>query len=64
MKEQDCLRRFLFEELGVRGEWVRLQTSWEQAKQYQQLSEGVQEKLAKQWPQLFYCQQPLSLRVL
>lgn len=47
MKEQDCLRRFLFEELGVRGEWVRLQTSWQQSKQYQQLSEGVQEKLGE-----------------
>lgn len=47
MKEQDCLRRFLFEELGVRGEWVRLQTSWQDAKQYQQLSEGVQEQLGE-----------------
>jgi len=47
MKEQDCLRRFLFEELGVRGEWVRLQTSWQKAKQYQQLSAGVQEKLGQ-----------------
>ncbi len=47
MKEQDCLRRFLFEELGVRGEWVRLQTSWQQAKQYQQLSAGVQGQLGQ-----------------
>jgi len=47
MKEQDCLRRFLFEQLGVRGEWVRLETSWQQAKQYQQLSVGVQEKLGE-----------------
>jgi molecular chaperone Hsp33 len=47
MKEQDCLRRFLFEDLGVRGEWVRLQTSWQQAKQYQQLSAGVQEQLGQ-----------------
>jgi len=47
MKEQDCLRRFLFEELGVRGEWVRLQVSWQKAKQYQQLSAGVQEKLGQ-----------------
>ncbi|MGZ4958890.1 MAG: Hsp33 family molecular chaperone HslO [Methylomonas sp.] len=37
MKQQDCLRRFLFEELGVRGEWVRLQDSWQQAKQHQVL---------------------------
>ncbi len=47
MKEQDCLRRFLFEELGLRGEWVRLEQSWQQAKQYQPLSVGVQEKLGQ-----------------
>lgn len=35
MKQQDCLRRFLFEDLGMRGEWVRLEHSWQQAKQYQ-----------------------------
>ncbi|NOV28182.1 MULTISPECIES: Hsp33 family molecular chaperone HslO [unclassified Methylomonas] len=37
MKQQDCLRRFIFEEHGVRGEWVRLEQSWKQAKQYQHL---------------------------
>ncbi len=37
MKQQDCLRRFLFEQHGVRGEWVRLQDSWQQAKQHQVL---------------------------
>lgn len=37
MKQQDCLRRFLFEEHGVRGEWVRLQRSWQEAKQHQTL---------------------------
>lgn len=37
MKENDSLRRFLFEELGVRGEWVRLRESWRQAKQHQVL---------------------------
>lgn len=35
MKQQDCLRRFIFEKHGVRGEWVRLQDSWQQAKQHQ-----------------------------
>lgn len=45
MKEQDCFRRFLFEELGVRGEWVRLQDSWQDAKLHQQLSACVQEQL-------------------
>ncbi|MCK5830646.1 MAG: Hsp33 family molecular chaperone HslO [Methylococcales bacterium] len=47
MNEQDCLRRFLFEELGVRGEWVRLQKSWKETKQYQQLSEAVEEQLGQ-----------------
>lgn len=28
MKEQDSFRRFLFSELGVRGEWVRLNSSF------------------------------------
>lgn len=37
MKQQDCLRRFLFENHGVRGEWVRLHDSWRQAKQHQVL---------------------------
>lgn len=37
MNQQDCLIRFLFEELGVRGEWVRLEKSWQQAKQHQTL---------------------------
>ncbi len=47
MKEQDCLRRFLFEELGVRGEWVCLHDSWQETKQHQHLSVGVQEKLGE-----------------
>ncbi|WP_198243470.1 Hsp33 family molecular chaperone HslO [methane-oxidizing endosymbiont of Gigantopelta aegis] len=37
MKQQDQLRRFLFENAGVRGEWVRLEKSWSQAKQYQKI---------------------------
>ena len=47
MKEQDCLRRFLFEELGVRGEWVRLEKSWQDTKQHQQLTTEVQEQLGQ-----------------
>lgn len=43
MKEQDCLRRFIFEELGVRGEWVRLQDSWQQAIQFQTLANDAVE---------------------
>ncbi len=41
MSEPDCLRRFLFEDLGVRGEWVHLQNSFQASKQYQSLSEDV-----------------------
>ncbi|ATG89070.1 Hsp33 family molecular chaperone HslO [Methylomonas koyamae] len=37
MKQQDCLRRFIFEEHGVRGEWVRLRTSLAAAKQHQRI---------------------------
>lgn len=37
MTQQDCLRRFLFEEAGARGVWVRLQHSLQQAKQHQSL---------------------------
>jgi len=47
MKEQDCLRRFLFEELGVRGEWVCLQESWQAAKQYQSLNTVVENQLGQ-----------------
>ncbi|MCQ8106371.1 Hsp33 family molecular chaperone HslO [Methylomonas sp. SURF-2] len=48
MKQQDCLRRFLFEDLGVRGEWVRLEQSWRQAKQHQVLvNAGVESQLGQ-----------------
>ncbi len=47
MKEYDCLRRFLFEELGVRGEWVRLQESWQAAKQHQILNSAVESQLGQ-----------------
>jgi molecular chaperone Hsp33 len=35
MPEQDCLRRFLFEQHGIRGVWVKLTDSWQAAKQHQ-----------------------------
>ncbi len=47
MKEQDCLRRFIFEEIGIRGEWVRLHDSWEDTKKNQQLDSVVQEVLGQ-----------------
>lgn len=47
MIEQDLLRRFLFEDLGVRGEWVKLTTSWQAAKLHQRGSENVQQQLGQ-----------------
>ncbi len=47
MIEQDLLRRFLFEELGVRGEWVKLTSSWQAAKAHQHGSENVQQQLGQ-----------------
>lgn len=47
MKEQDSLRRFLFEELGVRGEWVSLHDSWKQTTQHQKITEVVQVQLGQ-----------------
>ena len=47
MIEQDLLRRFLFEDLGVRGEWVKLTTSWQAAKQHQQGPQDAQQQLGQ-----------------
>lgn len=47
MKDQDVLRRFLFEELGIRGEWVKLTHSWQQAKSHQHGDELVQQQLGQ-----------------
>ncbi|MEY3288048.1 MAG: hypothetical protein RLZZ419_290 [Pseudomonadota bacterium] len=47
MIEQDLLRRFIFEDLGVRGEWVKLTTSWQGAKQHQQGPENAQLQLGQ-----------------
>ncbi|MDD5411746.1 MAG: Hsp33 family molecular chaperone HslO [Methylobacter sp.] len=47
MIEQDLLRRFLFEDLGVRGEWVKLEASWQAAKKHQRGSENVQKQLGQ-----------------
>ena len=35
MQDHDCLRRFLFEQHGIRGVWVKLTESWQAAKQHQ-----------------------------
>jgi molecular chaperone Hsp33 len=47
MIEQDLLRRFLFEDLGVRGEWVKLTTSWQAAKQHQQNPQNAELQLGQ-----------------
>jgi molecular chaperone Hsp33 len=46
MKE-DILRRFIFEAFGVRGEWVKLSKSWQNAKRNQHGNEIVQENLGQ-----------------
>lgn len=47
MKEKDILRRFIFEELGVRGEWVKLANSWQEAKQRQKGGPNVQQQFGQ-----------------
>lgn len=47
MTEHDCLRRFLFPELGLRGEWVNLTESWQAAKQFQKSPNIVQQQLGQ-----------------
>jgi molecular chaperone Hsp33 len=47
MTEHDLIRRFLFEELGVRGLWVRLENSWQSAHYHQQCPANVQLQLGQ-----------------
>ena len=47
MKEQDKLRRFLFENIGVRGEWVKLEQSWQGIRRYQEGPEHVMHQLGQ-----------------
>lgn len=47
MTEQDVLRRFLFEDLGIRGEWVKLAHSWQNTKQHQHGPEHAQLQLGQ-----------------
>jgi molecular chaperone Hsp33 len=47
MTEQDILRRFLFEDLGVRGEWVKLAGSWQKAKLHQKGCPNVLQQLGQ-----------------
>ncbi|MGJ0485890.1 MAG: Hsp33 family molecular chaperone HslO [Methylomicrobium sp.] len=45
--EADILRRFIFEEFGVRGEWVKLSNSWQNAKHNQHGDPVVYENLGE-----------------
>ncbi|MCK5889641.1 MAG: Hsp33 family molecular chaperone HslO [Methylococcales bacterium] len=47
MENEDILQRFLFEELGIRGEWVRLNKSWKETKQHQSMSSNVELQLGQ-----------------
>ncbi len=47
MSQQDVLHRFLFEELGIRGLWVRLAKSWQTAQLHQKSSIEVQLQLGQ-----------------
>ena len=47
MSQQDLLRRFVFEDLGVRGLWVRLSESWQSAQQHQHCTGDVQLQLGQ-----------------
>ena len=47
MSEQDLLRRFLFEDIGVRGLWVKLSASWQAARQHQHCPENMQLQLGQ-----------------
>ncbi len=47
MKQQDVLQRFVFQDYGIRGEWVRLQESWQNAKSNHLYPLWVQEQLGQ-----------------
>jgi len=47
MQEKDILRRFLFDGLAVRGEWLNLTTSWQAAKQHHQYPDAVMQILGE-----------------
>lgn len=47
MQEQDVLRRFLFDGLAIRGEWLNLTASWQAAKQHHQYPDAVMQQLGE-----------------
>jgi molecular chaperone Hsp33 len=47
MSEHDLLRRFMFEDVGVRGLWVKLSASWQTAQQHQHCADNEQLQLGQ-----------------
>lgn len=47
MIQKDCLRRFLFQNSGVRGEWINLRSSWQALKEKHQYPVAVQVQLGQ-----------------
>lgn len=47
MQEKDVLRRFLFDGLAIRGEWLNLTESWQAAKQHHQNTDTVTQQLGQ-----------------
>lgn len=47
MNDRDCLNRFLFEGLGIRGEMVKLDTSWQAVLNCHDYPPSVQEQLGQ-----------------
>ncbi len=44
---QDCTHRFFFEDIGVRGQWVKLSKSWQAAKEHQHCPDKLQPQLGQ-----------------
>lgn len=47
MQDKDVLRRFLFDDLAIRGEWLNLTDSWQAAKQHHNYSTAVTQQLGE-----------------
>jgi len=47
MQEKDALRRFIFNGLAIRGEWLNLTDSWQAAKQHHQYPDAVMQQLGE-----------------
>ncbi len=47
MNDKDSIRRFLFEDLGIRGEWIQIENSWKQASQHQNLNDFASQQLGQ-----------------